>query len=61
MLSFEEAVELVEKEVNKINHTINSGDVRDFLDNFDGYCIEIMKTGKVDNPKRIVHLIKNEY
>lgn len=61
MLSFEETVELVEKEVNKINHTINSGDVRDFLDNFDGYCIEIMKTGKVDNPERIVQLIKDEY
>jgi hypothetical protein len=61
MLNFEEAVELVEKEVNKVDHTINSGDVRDFLDNFDGYRLEIMQTGKVDNPKQIVQLIKNEY
>jgi hypothetical protein len=61
MLNFEEAVELVEKEVNKVDYTINSGDVRDFLDNFDGYCLEIMRTGKVDNPKLIVQLIKDEY
>lgn len=61
MLNFEEVVELVEKEVNKVDHTINGRDIRDFLNNFDGYCIEIMRTGKVDNPKRIVQLIKNEY
>jgi hypothetical protein len=61
MLNFEEAVELVEKEANKVDYTINSGDVREFLNNFDGYCIEIMETGKVDNPERIVQLIKDEY